>query len=91
LFGFEADGVGFGAVGFIIFPKGAVHLNECLGGGGVVFIEAEGVQQGVLGFAELVLLEQGLAEDSVGAEVAEVKRDGLQGEIGGGWGVVQVV
>jgi hypothetical protein len=57
----------------------------------VVFIEAEGVQQGVLGFAELVLLEQGLAEDSVGAEVAEVKRDGLQGEIGGGWGVVQVV
>lgn len=86
--GFEADGVGFGTVGFVIFPEGAVNLNERLGGWGVVFVEAEGVEEGVLGFAELVLLEQGLAEDGVGAEVAEVEGDGFEGEIGGGGGVL---
>ncbi len=50
----------------------------------MIFVQPENVQEGVPGFAAVLLLKQGLARDGLAPEVAEVKFDGLNGEIGGG-------
>ena len=57
VFCLQADGIALTSAGFVFILELTVNANECLGGGCVIWIEAEAVAQGLFGFGKLVQLE----------------------------------
>ena len=84
---FLADEVGFESFGFFGLLGDLIDFFEGGQSGGVFAVELEAIFQGVLGFFELLELDERTAEEVVGAGARELKTDGGEGGVDGGLGI----